>query len=115
MVEKEIKIEVERYKKQRGTNPNTWHPKLEAALKGAMTTAKNPSFGAIIRYCNKQVSDVYPLFSNNKICTPNALTGTCYNKDKCTRDHALPSEDEVSRLLALVKPFIDSPEGLARA
>ena len=112
--DKEVKLEVDKHKKQRGSNPNTWHPKLQAALKDAMLTAKNPSFGAIIRCCNKQVSDVYPLFSSNKICTPNAITGTCYNKEKCSRDHSLPSDDEVTKILEMVKPFIDSPERLAR-
>ena len=52
--------------KRIATNPNTWHPKLRAALEAPLRKAQNPSFGEIMKFCGVPVDEVYKLFGNNR-------------------------------------------------
>ena len=97
-------------KRQRQANPNNWHPKLRANISKALTTAKNPTFQAVMKYCGKSAEELYPKFG--KRCTPNAFMGHCWMGDKCTREHALATDGEVEEILTLLKPFLDNPSGM---
>jgi hypothetical protein len=91
-------------------NPNSWHPKLKAALEAPLQVAGHPSFSAIFQYCNTSPDDLFPKWG--KRCGPNAFFGKCYHATKCEKEHTLPSEKEIEQMLKLVDKFITKPSGL---
>ena len=97
-------------KRQRRSNPNTWHPKLKAVISGPMASAGNPNFPKIAQYCGFKLED---LFTNNtKICTSNMFFGRCHKKDQCQRSHQLPTEAEVEKIMALLDKLLKNPAGI---
>ena len=58
-------------KKVRKLNPSTWQPKLDAALKGPLKTAGNPSFTKIMNYVKNDGYSV--IHKGSRVCTPNAF------------------------------------------
>ena len=88
-------------------NPNNWNPKLKAKLEGPLKTAGNPSFTKIMNFCKK---DAYSIFLKGlSVCAPNALFGTCFFGDKCTKKHTPASEAQVQPILYLLDDFIKDP------
>ena len=87
-----------------------WHPTLKAQLSGPMQKARNPALHAIMRYCGKSVEELYPKFGNR--CTPHAVLGRCWAGDKCTRDHAMATDNEAKEILALLTKFTENPAGI---
>ena len=94
-------------KKPRPPNANNWNPKLRTVLEAPLRQAKFPSFTKILSYCK---CDMYSVFERgSKICAPNAVLGRCFHGDKCTKTHTMATEAQVPKILALLKPFIESP------
>lgn len=91
-------------------NPNTWHPILKAKLGTPMYKAKFPTFSKILTYCGTDVESIFK--RDGKTCAPNAVTGRCYKRENCPRDHTMITEDEANRILPLVQKFIDNPTGI---
>ena len=88
-------------------NPNNWNPKLRDALQQPLREARNPSFTKILKFCNVEANAV---LKNNKTCAPNAYFGTCFYKDKCTKEHNMASEAEIAPILASIDKFVKSPK-----
>ena len=84
-------------------NPNSWHPKLKAKLEGPMKATGLPSFTAIMKFCETDPETVYPRW--HKKCSPNAFFGRCFRGGECTKNHNLPSDVEVEKILTLTKKF----------
>ena len=72
-------------KKLKGTNPNSWNPKLKAKLGQALYKARCLSFTQIMRFCGTDAEEVLP--RDGATCTPNAFFGRCHKGDKCTKEH----------------------------
>ena len=96
-------------KKPRKANPNTWHPKLKAALEGPLKDAGNPSFTKILNFCGNAYH-IVP--KNSPVCAPNLLFGRCFHGDKCTKKHDLANDKQVEQILELTAPFRDDPKKL---
>jgi len=56
--------------------------------------------------------DVQNLPFGHYKCAPNILLGKCREGSACTRDHTLPSSNEVDKILAAVDKFIQNPEDI---
>jgi hypothetical protein len=91
-------------------NPNSWHPRLKAALEAPLQAAGHPSFSAIFQYCNTNADELFPKWG--KRCGPNAFFGKCYHAAKCEKEHTLPLDKEIEPMLKLVEKFIMKPSGL---
>ena len=97
-------------KRQRKPNPNTWSPRLKAALEGPLQEAGFPTFTQVLKFCKTDSYGVYPRAS--RICAPNAFFGRCYYGEKCTRKHTLPTNAEATEILKILAPFIKEPKML---
>ena len=97
-------------KKPRKANPNNWHPKLKAALKGPLKNAGEPSFTKILNFCKKDVYHIVP--KTSQTCAPNMLFGRCFHGDKCTKKHELANDTQVEQILELTAPFRADPKKL---
>ena len=84
-------------------NPNSWHPKLKTKLESQMKATGNPSFSAIMKFCGTDPESVYPRW--HKKCSPNAFFGKCQRGAECTKNHNLPSDVEVEKIIELTKKF----------
>ena len=91
-------------------NPNTWHNKLRTELEPAIKKAKNPGFLQILKFCDQPLDEVYKTFG--KRCAPNCFFGSCSRGNECPRDHSLPSDSEVDKILSMTKKFKDDPSGV---
>ena len=100
--EKRIKIEKD--------NSNNWHSKLSQTLTKPLKKAGNPSFAAVLKYCNKTNSEVYSLFG--KACAPNAVLGKCWMGKKCSRKHKLATNEQAEKVITMLQPLITNPEGM---
>ena len=98
-------------KKLRG-NSNCWHPTLKEKLARPLEIAGYPSFTQIMKFCNADASDI--LSRSDRRCTPNIFFGRCFHKEKCTKTHSLPSEEDVTKILRKVDKFIRNPEGFKK-
>ena len=97
-------------KKPRKANPNTWHPKLKAALEGPLKEAGEPSFTKILNFCKTNAYHIVPKTSQS--CAPNMLFGRCFHGDKCTRKHDLANDTQVEQILEITAPFRADPKNL---
>ena len=88
---------------QARANPNSWHPKLRAKLESQMRATSFPSFSAIMKFCGTDPEGVYPRW--HKKCSPNAFFGRCHKGSECTKNHNLPSDVEVEKIIELTKKF----------
>jgi hypothetical protein len=95
-----------------GHNANTWHPKLREVLGPHLKNTNYPTFTSILKYCNGNPEDIYPRFSTK--CGPNAFFGRCMKGLNCTKDHSLPSDNEVEKILDMTKKFRLNPNGINR-
>ncbi len=93
-------------------NPNNWNTKLQKALAGPLKTAGDPSFQQVAKFCNKPVGTFYNLFKD--CCTPNAVLGKCYMKEKCVRPHRVATDTEADQVLSFLEPLIANPSGLSK-
>ena len=59
-------------KRQRVSNPNNWHPKLMAAIKGPLQTSGSPMFTKIMNFCKKDAYSIFPKVY--PVCAPNAFS-----------------------------------------
>jgi hypothetical protein len=91
-------------------NPNTWHPKVKEALQPPIRAAGNPGFVKIMAFCNTNPEDLYSFFGGR--CIPNCFFGRCFRNKECPRDHALPTEEQIKKIMEVTKPFRDNPTGL---
>ena len=91
-------------------NPNTWHSKLRAKLADPLKVANYPSFSAIIKYCQASPGEI--IGKRNRKCAPNTFFGRCFHKDRCLKEHFLPTDEEADKILKMVDKFIKNPEGL---
>ena len=98
--------------KASNSNPNTWHNKLKLALEPAIKKGKNPGFLQIMKYCDQDLIDIYKMFG--KKCAPNCFFGTCSRGNECPRDHSLPNDTEVEKILSMTKKFQDEPTGVIK-
>ena len=95
-----------------GHNNNTWHPKLREVLGPHLKSTHYPTFTAIMKYCNANPEDIYPRFSSK--CGPNAFFGRCQKGLNCSKDHSLPSDNEIEKILDMTKKFRLNPNGIQR-
>ena len=93
-------------------NKNNWHPTLKSKLEKPMEIANNPTYSKILKYCGTNPAKVAIFPQSQKMCSPNAFLGRCFDGENCTRSHALPSNDQVEEILKLVKKFEENPHGL---
>jgi hypothetical protein len=91
-------------------NPNTWHPKVKDAIQPALRAAGNPGFVKVMSYCNTNPEDLYTFFGGR--CIPNCFFGRCFRSKECPRDHTVPTDEMVTKILDVMKPFRDNPTGL---
>jgi hypothetical protein len=61
-------------------------------------------------YCNQDITALYPFFGRK--CIGNTFLGTCYNGRQCERDHSLPDDAQVEKILEVTKKFRDNPTGI---
>jgi hypothetical protein len=99
-------------KRPKLNNPNTWHSKLRAALDPAIKKGRNPGFLQVMKYCDQNLVDIFKMFG--KKCAPNCFFGTCSRGNECPRDHSLPSDTEVEKILTITKKFQDEPTGITK-
>ena len=92
------------------SNPNCWHPKLKEALIGPLHTAGDPTFTAILKYCGANFDSLYP--QQSRVCGPNILLGRCWRGKACTKIHTTAKDNEVDKILQMVKKFVDEPTGI---
>jgi hypothetical protein len=93
-------------------NPNTWHPKLKAALSEPLRIANKPTFTSILRYCDEDSTEIYA--KNGRKCAPNAFFGTCYGGDACPRDHSMATDAEATKIIKMCDKFIKNPSEITR-
>ena len=93
-----------------GHNRNTWHPKLRQALTVPLKASGYPSYTAILKYCNTGTEDLYDRFHPK--CGPNAFFGRCIRGMNCPKDHSLPSDDDVEKIMDMTKVFRLNPTGM---
>ena len=93
-----------------GNNPNSWHPKVKAALEPAMKAAKNPGFLKIMTFVDQDATQLYGEFK--KKCLPNCFFGSCTRGVDCPRLHTHPDETQIAKILEVTKKFRDNPTGL---
>jgi hypothetical protein len=93
-------------------NPNTWHAKLKSTLEPAMQASGNPGFLQIMKYCEQDLNEVYKLFGDK--CAPNVCFGQCSRGKECPRQHTLPNDAQVAKVLEITKKFLDNPTGILR-
>jgi hypothetical protein len=89
-------------------NPNCWHPKLKQALETPLQTAKQPSMSAIFEFCNTKPDEIVQKWHSR--CASNLFFGKCFHGASCSKQHVLPKEHEVPKMLKLVENFIKAPE-----
>jgi hypothetical protein len=116
--EKPLNDEKKRNKEKQATpppinNPNCWHPKVKEALLPGIRAANNPGFKNIMMYCNQDITALYPFFGRK--CIGNTFLGTCYNGRQCERDHSLPDDAQVEKILEVTKKFRDNPTGILQS
>ena len=97
-------------KRMRKSNPNTWHPKLEAALKGPLQAAGNPTFTKIMNYVKKDGYNI--IHKGSRVCTPNAFFGKCFNGDAYQKVHVKLRDEQVPQVLSMLEQFIKDPRGI---
>lgn len=100
------------HKPYNGHNNNTWHPKLREVLSPHLKTANFPTFTAIMKYCNANPEDLYPRYSSK--CGPNAFFGRCQKGLNCSKDHSLPADNDIEKILDMTKKFRLNPTGIQR-
>ena len=88
-------------------NPNCWHPKLKQALETPLKTANNPSMSAIFEFCNTKPDEIVQKWHSR--CASNLFFGKCFHAASCSKQHVLPKDHEVPKMLKLVEPFIKAP------
>jgi hypothetical protein len=88
-------------------NPNCWHPKLKQELEGPLQTANHPSMSAIFEFCNTKPDDIVQKWHSR--CASNLFFGKCFHGASCSKQHVLPKDHEVPKMLKLVEPFIKAP------
>ena len=103
-------------RQNRKPNPNCWHPKLKAVLEEPLTTLKKKgqqqrdiTIKRIAEYCGASLNQLNP---NRRTCGSNRVLGYCFGGTRCHRTHALPSDEEATKIIALIKKFTESPEGI---
>ena len=90
-------------------NPNTWNPKLRAALSTPLLRGKNPSLTKICRYCNIPAT---VLAGNKAVCRSNLVLGKCRLGSNCKFSHTMATDTEADSILSLLEKFIHNPEGI---
>jgi hypothetical protein len=93
-----------------GNNGNRWHQCLCDALGVPLRTAGFPTFLSVMKYCNANPEEVYSRWSNK--CAPNVFFGRCTLGISCRKDHSLPSEAEVNKILVITKKLQENPTGI---
>ena len=88
-------------------NPNRWHPRLKEALTTPLAKADQPTFTAIMRYCNVDTKNLFQ--QNRKMCAPNVFFGKCNYEEKCMRDHSFANDNKITDMLSAVNKFIRDP------
>jgi hypothetical protein len=96
-------------KKPRAGNPNIWHEEIRKVMEKPLQIAGNPSFSKLMKFCGAQNAHLRIFSKGAKVCGPNAFLGRCQDGDACERAHCLPKDDEVAKILKLVKKFTDDP------
>jgi len=91
----------------RPPNPNTWHPKLLAALADPLKRAGNPSHSKILKYCEATARDIVP--QGSKICASNYFFGKCYDNKACKKIHQVATDEDAEKNLKLCDKFIRDP------
>jgi hypothetical protein len=91
-------------------NANSWHPTVKSALEPALRAGNNPGFLQVLTHCGVQATDLYSFFGRK--CIPNCFFGRCYRGKECPRDHALPNEEQVKKILEVTKMFRDNPTAI---
>ena len=95
------------HKRPRRPNPNNWNPALKSVLEGPLQQAGYPTFTKLLKFCKGSSYEIYP--RGSPICAPNAFFGRCFHGEQCLKQHVMAKEDEVPKILKMVKPFIDNP------
>jgi hypothetical protein len=91
----------------RPPNPNTWHPKLLAALADPLKRAGIPSHSKILKYCEATAQDIVP--QGSKICASNYFFGKCYDNKACKKIHQVATDEDAEKILKLCDKFIRDP------
>ena len=99
-------------KRQKKENPNNWHPKLKEALTRPMAEAGNPSFSRVMNFIKKDAYGIIP--KGSRVCTPNAIFGTCFNGDACHKRHVVLRDEQVPQVLSLLAAFVKEPKKVAK-
>jgi hypothetical protein len=93
-------------------NPNCWHPKLKQELEGPLQTANHPSMSAIFEFCNTKPDEIVQKWHSR--CASNLFFGKCFHGASCSKQHVLPKDHEVPKMLKLIEPFIKAPAKLTQ-
>ena len=91
-------------------NVNSWHPTVKSALEPALRVGNNPGFLQVLTHCGFEATELYSFFGRK--CIPNCFFGRCYRGKECPRDHALPNEEQVRKILEVTKKFRDNPSAI---
>ena len=89
------------------------HPMIKEAMEPALEKGANPSFTAIMKYCNVENKALY--WALGKKCGPNAFTGKCVNGEKCHKDHRPVDDKKAEAMLKMVDKFISTPEKISES
>jgi hypothetical protein len=102
----------EKAKPKPAYNPNCWHPKLKQELEGPLQTANHPSMSAIFEFCNTKPDEIVQKWHSR--CASNLFFGKCFHGASCSKQHVLPKDHEVPKMLKLIEPFIKAPAKLTQ-
>ena len=77
-----------------------------------MAGTENPSLSRVMNFVKKDAYGIIP--NRSRVCTPNAIFGTCFNGDARQKRHVVLRSEQVPLVLALLKKIVKDPNKIIR-
>jgi hypothetical protein len=96
-----VKSDIETVKR-----PEIYNAKMATAMKPFTTRERLPILGVLCSAARTRSNELFP--SRKQLCLRAQLWGQCNNR--CNFEHIKVQQDEIDRVLSLLKPVIDNPK-----